>query len=168
MIQRCTDEGGKDYSRYGGRGINVCDEWMGSYEKFAAYMPPRPPHASIDRIDNNGNYEPGNVRWATPKEQARNMRSNHMIEFQGETMTLVEWSERLNLNPKTLKGRLRRMSVDDALGTPANPRRTITHEGRTLTLAQWSKETGITRKNLYARVFELGWPASKALSTPPS
>jgi len=73
MIQRCTNPKQPNWARYGGRGITVCAEWVASYEAFMEHIGPRPgPDSSIDRIDNDGNYEPGNVRWATRSEQQRN------------------------------------------------------------------------------------------------
>lgn len=71
--RRCTNPNCKKWERYGGRGITMCDEWMNSFEQFFAYIGPKPTSQhSLDRIDNDGNYEPGNVRWATKQEQARN------------------------------------------------------------------------------------------------
>ena len=78
MRSRCYKLDNKRYSRYGGRGIQVCDEWRNDFIAFFDYIGPRPPQPpgqrlwSLDRIDNNGDYEPGNVRWATAKQQARN------------------------------------------------------------------------------------------------
>lgn len=75
MRRRCTNPAAKDYSRYGGRGITVCDRWQQSYAVFLADVGRRPsPTHSLDRIDNAGHYAPGNVRWATRSEQRRNTR----------------------------------------------------------------------------------------------
>ena len=78
MKQRCTNQNNAKYHRYGARGIKVCDEWLNDPKAFIEYMGERPEGYTIDRINNDGNYEPGNVRWATQKEQQNN-RSNNKI-----------------------------------------------------------------------------------------
>src|ERR1043165_874637 len=72
--QRCHNPKNTQFHRYGGRGIRMCDEWRRDFLAFLAHMGPKPPGHTLDRINNDGNYEPGNVRWATPKQQANNRR----------------------------------------------------------------------------------------------
>lgn len=78
MIQRCQNSNFVDFHNYGGRGIRVCDRWRNSFEAFYADVGPKPaPNLTLDRINNNGHYEPGNVRWATRSEQMFNTRISH-------------------------------------------------------------------------------------------
>lgn len=120
MIARCERPGASQYEYYGGRGIRVCDEWRNSFQTFFDYMGKRPSkNHSIDRIDTNGNYEPGNVRWATKTEQSRNTRQNHVVEYQGKRMCLAEACELAGTSCSLVIGRLRRgWTVDDALNRP--------------------------------------------------
>lgn len=107
MKKRCLNPAERYYFNYGGRGITVCARWLHSFENFYADMGPRPAGASIDRIDSNGNYEPGNCRWATRHEQARNMRSNRRVTIDGETLTVAEWSLRSGIGQATIGVRIR-------------------------------------------------------------
>jgi hypothetical protein len=94
MRRRCRNPKLKNFKFYGGRGISVCDRWQ-TFENFLADMGRRPgPGHSLDRINNDGNYEPGNCRWATHKEQARNRRSNKYTLLNGERFTLAEAAEK--------------------------------------------------------------------------
>lgn len=107
MIQRCTNPNHGAYPHYGGRGINICQAWL-RFEQFLADMGPRPSMGhSLERKNNDGNYEPGNCKWATRKEQCRNRRSNRVIEYQGESKTLAEWAELYGLQQSTLSARIR-------------------------------------------------------------
>lgn len=95
VLGRCRRETDKDYKNYGARGIDVCDLWANSFLEFVNYLGPRPEGTTLDRIDNNKGYEPGNVRWATAKEQGQNTRRTRMIHYNGITQCLTDWIEML-------------------------------------------------------------------------
>jgi hypothetical protein len=120
MSQRCTNPRHKSWSYYGGRRISVCDQWRNDYTAFLAHVGRRPsPKHSLDRIDNDGNYEPGNVRWATKKEQQRNRRFNRYITLNGETLLLLDWAERIGIPHDALRDRLNRnWPIERALTEP--------------------------------------------------
>lgn len=119
MHQRCSNPNRKDFRKYGGRGINVCDAWK-SFEQFLADMGPRPTGMSLDRINNDLGYSPKNCRWATAKQQARNQRTNRLITYLGETLCLSEWAEKLSISQITLQTRITKYkwSVERALTQP--------------------------------------------------
>jgi hypothetical protein len=124
MRSRCYDLNDQCYESYGGRGITVCDRWKNDFAAFYADMgdPPSNQH-SIDRRNNDGNYEPGNCRWATAKEQANNRRSNIMLTLAGSTRTAEEWSTITGINPATIRQRKRRgWSDEDTLTVAADSR----------------------------------------------
>ena len=101
LIRRCENVDEPSYRNYGGRGIRVCSRWRTSFRNFFADVGERPtPNHTIDRIDNNGDYEPSNCRWATPIEQARNRRGNVLVELSGQTMTISEALEVLGMGIK--------------------------------------------------------------------
>ena len=119
MRGRCNNPNDPAYPRYGGRGVAVCDRWD-RFENFLADMGPRPDGASLDRWpDNDGDYEPGNCRWATRKEQGRNMRSNNMLTARGQTLCIKDWADRLGVDPGTIRHRIRKgWSVEKAVTAP--------------------------------------------------
>lgn len=108
MLGRCYTPGTNDYDRYGGRGITVCDRWRGpkGFVNFFADMGDRPVGMQIDRKDSNGNYSPDNCKWSTPKQQQRNRCSNRLVEYQGQSITVTELSERTGVHLDTLRARL--------------------------------------------------------------
>ena len=106
MKQRCNYKKSKSYKDYGGRGISICERWENSFDNFLEDMGYCPAGCSIDRIDNNGDYEPGNCRWATRKEQGRNTSRNVFIDFNGEKKTISEVAEAIGMNYRTLYYRI--------------------------------------------------------------
>jgi hypothetical protein len=107
MIRRCSDIKNKEYKNYGGRGIRVCERWANNFYDFVNDVWPKPVgDLTLDRINNNGNYEPGNLRWSTIKVQSRNRRGNKFIENNGETKTIAEWAEIYNIDRSKLRHRL--------------------------------------------------------------
>lgn len=122
MRSRCEKENDKDYFKYGGRGISVCERWQ-TFENFYADMGNRPDGMTLDRKDNNKSYSPDNCRWATSKEQARNRRSSKIIEYNGQSMCIAEWADKLGIERKALEMRLRATSVEDAFSRPYVARR---------------------------------------------
>lgn len=120
MRNRCHAPGNSKYYMYGARGIEVCQRWRDSFAAFLEDMGERPEGCTIDRIDGAKGYEPGNCRWATVKDQQRNLRTNVTITFQGESLCISEWAEKTGLHSRTIAHRLRRgWTAAQALTTPA-------------------------------------------------
>lgn len=108
MRQRCLCPTDRKYPDYGGRGIGVCSEWLESFEAFLRDMGERPPGTTLDRIDNDGNYEPGNCRWATPVEQGRNKRNNRLVKTPFGKMTVAEAAALAGVTRSAMLGRIER------------------------------------------------------------
>jgi hypothetical protein len=130
MKQRCFTPTCHAYADYGGRGIVVCEEWAASFEKFISDMGPRPDGSfSIERLNNEGHYEPGNCAWVRKVDQQNNTRRNVKLTFEGKTFSVSQWERLLGFGRGTLKWRLARgWSVDRALSEPLVP--TNTHVKR--------------------------------------
>lgn len=107
MLQRCENSNAKHFKNYGGRGIKVCERWH-TFEHFYSDVGPKPKNQSINRLNNNGNYEPENCCWSTQVDQCRNTRSNRMITHNGETHCCVEWDSILGFPYQTITRRLHR------------------------------------------------------------
>jgi hypothetical protein len=122
MIARCTNPKNRRYHRYGGRGITVCERWRNSFEAFLEDMGPKPsPRHTVDRYpDRDGNYEPGNTRWATPKQQSRNQEKSLFYTHDGQTRSLPEWCEILGIDYQLVYNRLHvsGYSFDKAISSP--------------------------------------------------
>lgn len=192
MIDRCTNESCAAYKDYGGRGIKVCDRWL-DVANFVADLPDGYfDGAEIDRIDNDGDYEPGNVRWATTSDNCDNRRSGRYLTHNGKTQSISRWAEETGINEGTLRSRIddSGWSISDALeasvlsasesgkigcasrwaGHTAKPKKTPRHllvrrfeyQGKNLSIREISDLTGISVDLLRKRICERGWPIEKA------
>lgn len=118
MLQRCTNPNHEKWHRYGGRGISVCDRWK-DYQNFLNDMGTRPPGMTIDRENNDGNYEPSNCRWATQKTQGNNRGNNRTFTIDGIERTLSDASRKFGISKETVRGRLScGWEADAAFKTP--------------------------------------------------
>lgn len=119
MQRRCYDQKRKDYQYYGGRGITVYSEWRESFLRFRQDMGECPAGLSLDRIKVNGNYEPGNCRWATRVVQMNNTRHNFYVEWRGEAVTTADLAKQVGMSARLLRQRLhRKMPVSEAVSKP--------------------------------------------------
>jgi hypothetical protein len=118
LKSRCKNPNNKDWDKYGGRGITLCERWE-SFENFLADMGPRPSRAhSVERKDNEKGYGPENCIWATTDVQASNRRNSRLLTHDGITLTLTEWSRRIGMSHTALRIRLRTLSIAEALTKP--------------------------------------------------
>lgn len=175
--ERCYNKNCPSYKNYGGRGIIMCDEWLDKDNGFVNFRNWSIQNGyidklTIDRINNNGNYEPNNCRWVTRKEQQNNRRCNTLLTYKGETKSIAQWSEQLGVNHMTLRGRLARgWSVEKTLTTkPIIPNKicqynSVTYNNETYKLTEWAKRVNIDYNVLRLRI-QRGWDIEKALTTP--
>lgn len=120
--KRCYNKNSYNYKNYGGRGIKVCDEWLNDFMNFYNWAMENgyEENLSIDRIDNNGDYEPNNCRWVDIKTQCNNRRSNHLITYKGKTQNVSQWCEELNVSRSMVEFRLRKgLSLDEIFTKPS-------------------------------------------------
>jgi DNA-binding phage protein len=155
MKQRCSNPKAQKFADYGGRGIRVCARWA-TFDAFIADVGPRPsPRHSLGRKDNDGNYEPGNVRWETLEEQRGNSRQNHVIEAFGRKQILVAWARETGLSVETIRKRLRlSWSPEKALSTPVlvhvpKPIGEIVKRAGFAGVADFIRRTGTSASTLY-------------------
>lgn len=142
------------------RDIVVCERWQLSFPNFYADTGPKPPGTSLDRINNDGIYEPGNCRYATRQQQMNNTRRKRRITWRGETLTQAQWARRTGISEHTLLGRLERgWTVERTLLTPVRKRPLISAK----TLARWNRELGLS---LLGRRLAKGWSLERAVVAP--
>ena len=181
MKYRCNNPNIPIYKIYGGRGIEVCAEWLDNEIvitptgrvskgwlafKSWALKNGYADNLTIDRIDVNGNYEPSNCRWVTMKEQGNNRRNNSLITYKGQTKTLAQWCDELKLDYNYIYKRIyqRNWSAEKAFETKGNAKyRNITYNGKTQTLTKWCAEYGLKFATLSIRL-KKGWSVERALT----
>jgi hypothetical protein len=153
---------------YGGRGIGVCERWHHSFVNFIADMGPKPtPTHTIERIDNDGNYEPSNCRWATRAEQNNNKRDNRIIEYNGQSLNVSQWATVTGLEESTIRHRLDSgWSIKRALTAALRKNEHILSIGNeSHTIVEWAKIMGI-EDNCIVHRLKRGWPVEQAVNTP--
>lgn len=181
---RCTNTNDRAYPDYGGRGIKVCDEWLNDFMAFYNWSMDNGygDNLTIDRIDNNGNYEPSNCRWTDVKTQCNNRRSNHLVTYKGRTQTVAEWEHELGFKKDILLCRFSLgWSVEKAIETPYKNRsfnnehgygysreikeRLVCIDGETHTLKEWCDIKGLKDSTITRRVMR-GMSEYEALTKP--
>lgn len=172
MVSRCRNPNDPSYPRYGGREIKVCKEWEESFLAFISYVGARPEkNLSIDRFpDNNGNYEPGNVRWATSYEQNQNTSRNKIVAINDDNLVMSSIARSKSINQKTFAARVRKGWDQDRLlmeaGTAGTSKaQKILYNGEELTVKQWSKRLNMHHKTFSKRLL-YGWSIEKIMNRP--
>jgi hypothetical protein len=154
------------------RGITVCDRWKNSFQNFYDDMGPRPSNKySIDRINNDENYEPSNCRWATMQQQQNNRSNNTIVEYSGRKQTVTQWAREFGMKPNVLSARLHRygMSIEEALTREVREVKnkcptTLEFNGIADSIENWSQKTGISEECIRHRLLR-NWSVKRALST---
>jgi len=153
MKERCLNPNNKHYRRYGGRGITVCKKWANSFESFYADVGEPPEEAWLDRIDNNKGYTKSNVRWATPKEQGNNRRTNTYVRYNGKRLTLADWARESGLSYRVLMNRWVKGKRGAELFAPKQHDKNgvVTYKGKSMTLREWEEVSGVKYQTLWYR-----------------
>jgi hypothetical protein len=170
IIERVYNENSISYKYYGKRGITMCDDWKNDFFAFKNWAVNNgyQENLTIDRIDVNGNYEPINCKWSTAKDQANNRTNTVLLTYNNLSLTINEWSEKMNLNPNTIRSRMdKEWTVEEVLTTPIKCMPIfLDYNGEKKTLSEWSDYTGIDRSILKNR-YDRGWSTEKILTTEP-
>jgi hypothetical protein len=171
MLARCSNPNATGYHRYGGRGIKVCDRWKYSFSNFYEDMGDKPEGYTLERINNDGDYEPENCRWDSFKEQMRNRSNNVNVTYKGRTQCISAWEEEFGFSHGTVWNRIYTYgwSVEKAISTPvpgvATKLGKIEFRGNIKTLTAHARDYGLGKTTVDARL-AMGWDLERALTTP--
>lgn len=167
MKKRCYNENDEAYINYGSRGIKVCDRWLDSFENFLADMGVMPEGHTIERVDNNGIYEPTNCIWLIRAEQNKNKTTSLWIEYNGETKIQEDWARQYNISSSALNYRLKLgMSFEEAINKEVSERTVLyRYNGEEKTTTELSTIAGVSPKTITERIRD-GWTVEEAVETP--
>jgi len=163
MLERCRNKTSYNWKNYGGRDIKVCKRWF-KFENFAADMGPFPVGYSIERIDNDGNYEPSNCKWIPRGQQTMNRRNINKATLRGKTQSLDEWSKEVGISRPRLRNRIIALgwSVEKAMTTPVKLKtRLWEYRGKSMYPRQWAKHLGINYTTMLKRLQQKDIPKNK-------
>lgn len=171
MIYRCYAKSGPRYAEWGGRGIRVDDLFLENFYAFVDEIGPRPtPAHSIDRIDNAGNYAPGNIRWSLPREQTLNSSQVVMLTYNGKTQCLKDWADELGFSYKCITKRWQSGKTVEEILLPPSKKPDKTPEprgwvdnGKWLSIEEVSKKYSLPKKTLVRR-YEHGWDLERSIT----
>ena len=168
---RCKNINNERFSSYGGRGITICEEWNNDFLSFYNWSMSNGyiDGLTIDRINNNGSYEPNNCRWTDMKVQNNNRRNNKFITYNGKTKTLQQWADSLGINQDNLSSRLiRGWTFEKAISYKPNETHYvyIEYNNKKKTISEWAREQNIPMQILWHRIRIAKWDIEKALITP--
>lgn len=168
MRKRCLSPSSHNYYLYGARGIKICKEWDEFLDfKQWAINSGYKEGLSIEREENDGNYGPPNCRWATPKEQSNNTRTNHPITYNGVTKNVTEWAREKGMTDSTLFLRIKKgWDIEKIINTPVLKATTYEYNGEKLTVSQLCKKYNINKVTFRQRL-KHNWTLEKILTTPP-
>lgn len=169
MVRRCHDEGDRAYPDYGGRGIRVCDEWRRSFSAFLADVGEKGDDDTVERVDVDGHYEPGNVIWLPRAYQNKNKRNNRRIEHGGVTKIAADWAREFGVSAGALLYRLDSgVPFEDAVTKVVQSRvMTRLYRGEQKATAELEAVAGVPHKTITDRI-RSGWSVEEAVETPVS
>lgn len=163
---RCLNPKEPQFKQYGGRGIQVCERWQHSFENFLEDMGVRPEGTSIERRNNDGNYEPSNCYWATLKQQANNTRRTVYLEYNGKRLSATQWAEHLGMTDSAILRRIKAGWPIERILTPKNfVEKPVLYEGQMISVAEISRRCGKNQYVIYGRL-KRGWTIERATTQP--